>query len=412
MIGIFIDLSKAFDTLDHDILLNKLENAGIRGSPLSLIASYLSNRHQYTSIDGIDSDLELVKFGVPQGSVLGPLLFLLYVADMLNCYHGKDCEFVLYADDTNLFIIDKNRELAIQKANIILENINSYMRSNLLHINLNKCCFIHFESKTHNSKNKCKFKTETESKIRINNHIIKEVSETKFLGVIIDKKLSWIPHIEHLRNKLKSSNGIITRIRNFIPKEHYRSIYSALFESHMTYCISVWGGVSKVHMDKLFRLQKHCIRLLFGDHDKFMKKLHTASQLELPQQNLEGELYCKEHTKPLFNENAILVIHNLYKYHTSLEILKIIKKRTPTSILEQFNISQRNNANLIILGPYSNQFLFLGAKLWNSIVKIIIPHNDLLSVKLSIFKNKLKKMLHNNQKMFDKDTWSPQNFLI
>ena len=145
VIGIFIDLSKAFATLDHQMLLNKLENAGVRGTPLSLFSSYLSDRYQFTSVDGNNSDLEKVKFGVPQGSVLGPLLFLLYASDMLNCYRDTGCEFVLYADDTNLFVVDANREAAIKKANIILGIINNYMRSNLLHINLNKCCFIHFD---------------------------------------------------------------------------------------------------------------------------------------------------------------------------------------------------------------------------------------------------------------------------
>ena len=409
VIGIFIDLSKAFDTLDHQILLNKLENSGIRGTPLSLFESYLSNRHQFTCVDGENSDLEKVKFGVPQGSVLGPLLFLLYVSDMLNCYHGTDCEFVLYADDTNLFVIDIDRESAIKKANIILENIIIYMRSNLLHINLNKCCYIHFDPKTRKNKDKdSNLSVATESKIRIGNHIINEVSETKFLGVIIDKKLTWMPHIEHIRKKLQSANGIIKIIRYFIPREQFKSIYFSLFESHLTYCISVWGVVSRVHIDKLFRLQKQCIRMLFGDHDMFMNKQTTPS----PQKKLDVNFYCKEHTKPLFKENNILTIQNLYNYHTAFDIFKIIKTRMPISVFEQFNMSRRNNGNLIILGPYSNQFFFLGAKLWNIIVKRVIQHNDILSIKLGKFKNELKSLLLNNQSLFNSDNWLPQNFLL
>ena len=119
----------------YTILIKKLENSGVRGSPLALLTSYLSNRSQYTSIDGFDSDQQLIKFGVPQGSVLGPLLFLLYIANALNYHSTEYCKFVLYADDTNLFVIDENRELAIKKANTILINVNKYVHCNLLHIN-------------------------------------------------------------------------------------------------------------------------------------------------------------------------------------------------------------------------------------------------------------------------------------
>ena len=284
------------------------------------------------------------------------------------------------------------------------------MHSNLLHINLNKCFFIHFDPKTRKNNNP---NTASESKIKIGNHIIEEVSEARFLGVTIDKKLSWTPHIEHIRKKLKSANGIIRRIRNFIPKNQFKSIYFALFESHITYCISVWGGVSKVHIDKLFRLQKQCIRMLFGDQNLFMNKFSATEQMaQSPQANLDNDFYCKEHTKPLFKENNILIIHNLYKYHIAFEIFKIIKTRIPISSFEQFNMSSRNNGNLIILGPYSSQFFFLGAKLWNTIAKRIIPHNDILSIKFGNFKNKLKSLLLNNQHLFDSDTWLQQNFIL
>ena len=144
VIGIFIDLSKAFDTLDHSILLDKLENSGIRGIAHNLLASYLSDRKQYASVLKENSEVKEIEFGVPQGSVLGPLLFLLYINDLLNCYHGNDCKFVLYADDTNLFIIDVSRGAATDKANKILKEVDSFMKSNRLHINIGKCCYMYF----------------------------------------------------------------------------------------------------------------------------------------------------------------------------------------------------------------------------------------------------------------------------
>ena len=186
-------------------------------------------------------------------------------------------------------------------------------------------------------------------------------------------------YIEKLRNKLKSATGIIRRIRDFIPKKHLKSIYFALFESHMTYCISVWGGVGKTHIDKLFVIQKRCIRMLFGDTEKFMNKFSNISG-----QHISGsELYCKEHTKPLFNEHSILATHNAYKYHISLEFLKILKTRTPSVVFENLNVSHRSGHNLIILGEYSNNFFFQGAKIWNIIIKKISPYMELINMNIA-----------------------------
>ncbi len=145
VIGVFIDLSKAFDTLDHSILLNKLDNSGVRGKALKLLSSYLTDRRQFTSISGYDSEEISVKFGVPQGSVLGPLLFVLYINSITNCYHGTECHFVLYADDTNIFIVAENKDKAIDIANKVLACVSTFMKSNMLHINLDKCCFMYFE---------------------------------------------------------------------------------------------------------------------------------------------------------------------------------------------------------------------------------------------------------------------------
>ena len=125
VLGIFIDLSKAFDTIDHKTLLAKLRSYGVRGIVHSLIESYLYSRKQYVSVLGENSDLADVIYGVPQGSCLGPLLFLIYINDISN--KSNEGEFILFADDTNIFVRGQTALLAFKTANEILRKVNDYM---------------------------------------------------------------------------------------------------------------------------------------------------------------------------------------------------------------------------------------------------------------------------------------------
>ena len=223
VLGIFIDLSKAFDTISHEKLLYKLDKYGIRGNAHSLIGSYLSNRKQYVSVLGESSDELPVVFSVPQGSVLGPLLFIIYINDIYNSTSvGK---FVLFADDTNIFVADKCKLKVFEKANRILESINSYMRCNLLHINIKKCCYMHFTPKQ-----KDIVVDDNAINIVLGQNKIKLVKEIKFLGVIIDDKLSWKPHTKYLNSKLKCEIGKLNMMKHVIPSELYKNVYLTLLQ--------------------------------------------------------------------------------------------------------------------------------------------------------------------------------------
>ena len=204
--GIFVDLQKAFDTVDHEILLNKLNHYGIRGIPNSWFKSYLSCRSQYVSISGYDSTSTLIKYGVPQGSVLGPLLFLIYINDL---HHAIKYSMVHhFADDTNLLIFDNSLKSLKKKINIDLKLLCHWLNANKISLNSSKTEYILFRHKLK--------PINYELKLKINGKKLYPSTYIKYLGIFLDKNLSWEKHINVTSLKLRRANGALAKLRHYV----------------------------------------------------------------------------------------------------------------------------------------------------------------------------------------------------
>ena len=177
--------------------------------------------------------------------------------------------------------------------------------------------------------------------------------------------------------------------------------------------MTVWGGICKTKLEKVFKIQKHCIRVLFGDLDAYIDIFCTSARTRpYGKQILGPSFYCREHTKRLFNTNEILTVQNLYNYHCCIEIVKILKFRTPMSLYSLLNISKRNNCISLIPRFPSPQFLHRAPTLWNMACKKLLNFEHDLSLKVGFFKNSLKALLLKNQQKYDENEWHPENYII
>ena len=251
-LGLFIDLSKAFDTVNHDILLDKLEFYGVRGVALQWFKSYLSCRTQFVQYNGYNSSSKYIKCGVPQGSILGPLLFLLYINDLCNV--SKALDFILFADDTNIFFSHNGPNQLMEIVNNELKKLSSWFQANKLSINIKKSNFILFKTKQNKQKLDLHFS--------IHGIEIDCVNEVLFLGVILDEHLSWKSQIQNVARKVSKSVGIIYKSSFCLNKASLCTLYYSLVYPYLHYCATVWGSTYQSNLKRLINLQKRVIRIV------------------------------------------------------------------------------------------------------------------------------------------------------
>ena len=246
VIGVFLDFKKAFDTVDHDILLYKLDRYGFRGGALEWLRDYLKNRQQFVSLDDTGSKYMSVNCGVPQGSILGPLLFLLYINDIVNV--SNLLIPLLYADDTNIFMTGTNLLDTTRKMNTELSKIVVWLKANKLSLNANKTHYMLFTGRRKVSG--------TVENILVDGHVIERVKNTKFVGVIIDEKFKWDHHIQYVRNKISKGIGILCKARQSFKLPTLQTLYYSLIYPYITYCVESWGNAAQIYIEPLILLQK------------------------------------------------------------------------------------------------------------------------------------------------------------
>ena len=277
--------------------------------------SYLSNRKQYVSINGYHSNLADVKFGVPQGSVLGPLLFLIYINDLNHAL--KFCKVHHFADDTNLIHFSKSVNRLNKHVNLDLKNLTYWLNANKIALNVKKTELVIFK---HQRK-----KLDSPIKIKLNRKRLYPSKSVKYLGIKIDESLNWKQHIHDIAIKLNRVNALLYTIRNFVNRHILRTIYFAIFDTHLNYGNLTWD--QNLNAVSFVVLQKKDLRIM---------NIHSRDS----------------HSSPLFKSNHILkledkiLIENILFINKSLNnLLQFLKIGLPSALM--FTIIKQSHLPLI-----------------------------------------------------------------
>ena len=246
-----MDFRKAFDTVSHKILLQKLYHCGVRGPAHLLIESYLTERKQCVSINNCASPTNSVRIGVPQGSILGPLLYLIYVNDLCN---ATKCNPRLFADDTCLFLSDLSLLDLELNCNTELQNLNNQCVANKPQINPQKSTVIIVPPRL--------YVPIPHINLSYNNSLILCYYSYKYLGITIDSKLNFKIHIEKITSKISRSVGILNKLLYIFPTSSLVDLYFALVHSHFLFGLTIWGSTFPSYLDKLQKFQNKAVRII------------------------------------------------------------------------------------------------------------------------------------------------------
>lgn len=366
--ALFLDLSSAFDTVDHNILLGKLEHYGVRNNLMKLMESYLKNRKQFVEIkcneNGIEqiarSNVKDVARGVPQGSILGPVLFTIFTNDLVSYMNNNFpmVRLVLFADDTNAIISADNIEELNNSVQTTIIAFHSWFVSNHLRLNTDKTNIMLFKATTRNNDTLL---------ISLNGAIIESVDQVKFLGIHLDSSLNWKAELTAIENSISSACYALRSLRDEVSKKHLLSVYYALIESRLRYSIKLWGNSYKYNINKAFVCQKRAIRTI----------------MRIPPWQS-----CKEHFKTL----GILPLPCLYILVLLSDLAKKLSRLETQEDKQKRLLTRRRDVRIGHVQPTLNvaqhTARYQSVKLYNS-----LPQNLKIIDSSDLFKCNLKQYL-------------------
>ena len=344
-----LDLKKAFDTIDHEILIKKLQMYGVEQRSIKLLKSYLSNRSQTCFINGSFSKCKSVRCGIPQGSILGPLFFLVYINDLPNCL--SYCTPRMFADDTTLTVCGKSSQDLSLAMNHDLNKVNDWLMANKLCLNLSKTEYMLIGSR-HNINN-----LTDKPCISVGGKHLKQVILTESLGVYIDQFLSWDFHIENMGKKISSRIGAISRLKPLVCRDTLKSAYNSLVQTYFDYCCEVWDPIGNILSNKLQSLQNRAARIIMGYPNEHGQS--NAAMAELGWKTLkERRLQSKSRL--------------MYKITHGMAPTVLIELFSTSSVIRPHDHNLRNsNMNLYIPFPKTDYLKkcigYNGAKLRNEL---------------------------------------------
>ena len=370
---IYLDLARAFDTVNIKILLEKLPSYGITGSSLHLLASYLSHRRHQLKYKGIVSNQQDVTCGVPQGSVLGPLLFLLYVNDLSSVCGRAKC--LLFADDTAVLYSASNVNELQRIVSESFPKITEWLHANRLSLSISKTYY-----QVYSAQSPC-----DDLVIPVNSTCLKRAQTVKYLGVLVDENLRFKSHIGKVSGIVSRNLGIISRARYLLGRKQLLLLYNALILPYLTYCLVIWGSNYQSTLQPVILLQKRAIRLIAG-----------AGRIS--------------HTSPLFRELKVLKVADLLSFQLLLVLHDFLRGQLPQPMAVKFNIHQAtrntrsnqhfcemvrdNNANLLPNYRHCNYLLFTlfcqAPRVWNRTIAPLIPNLQDIPTSKTQFKKCLK----------------------
>ena len=366
--AIFVDLSKAFDMVNHKLLLHKLKLLGITGTEFNWFMSYLSNRTQHVSVNDSISSANDIKSGVPQGSILGPLLFLLFINDMPD--NIKNSCIDMYADDTLMYVCHEDISTIENYLNEDLKSLNTWLSDNLMKVNVSKTkiMLLGTPSKTGIIDN---------INVFMNGNKLENVSTYKYLGVLIDANLKWKEQINNVCRKVCSALGIMRRIKPFVPQSSLITIYNTMILSHFDYGMVIWSNCGETNLSRLQKLQNAAMRIILG-------------------------MPFRTHINDMLKALHFMDIKSRINYTTGCMMYKVLNDLAPSYLNNSFqkvntihdlNTRSSNAGDLYIprIKSYygKSAFQHKGSVLWNVIDKSIRNANSLMCFKIA-FKKELK----------------------